>query len=72
MNSLYLYVQHYVLVTDPIDRHLLKNTNRNASAKGASKYSTMQIASAIRQCPDCIKKDDDALNQANQMARRNC
>jgi len=72
MNSLHLYVQHYVLVIDPIDRHLLKNTNWNASAKEVSKYSTTQSASMIRQCSSCIKKDDDALNQANQMARRNC
>ncbi len=56
----HLYVQHFILVTDPIEGHKLKNTNRNLSAKGASKYSPTHTASAIRQCPGCIKKDDDA------------
>ena len=72
INSHRLYVQHYVLVTDPIDNHPLKNTNRNTLAKEATKYSTTHAASVIKQCSGCTKIDDDALNQANRMARRNC
>ena len=71
-NSNQLYVQHYVIVTEPIDSHSLKNTHRNADAKGNVKYSTTRSASAIKQCQGCTKKDDEALKQANRMVRHNC
>ena len=71
INLSLLYVQHYVLVTDPIDGHKLKNTNCNRATKGDSKYSPTHTASAIRQCPGCFKNDDDVRPHANRMARRN-
>jgi len=67
-----LFIQHYVIVTEPIDSHPLKNTHRNAAAKGHIKYSTTRSASAIKQCPGCNQHNQDALNQANRLARRNC
>jgi len=66
-----IYVQHYTVVTDPIDSYRLKNTKYNLKAKGAPKYATTTDTSAIVKCPGCQHHQIHHLHEANLHAIQN-
>ena len=66
-----LYLQYYQIASEPIDSYSLKNTRRNQTSKGPTKYTSTTETSAIIKCTGYLLHDEQHLLVANQRAHRN-
>ncbi len=66
-----LFIQHYNLITDSIESHILKDSYHNQLLKNASKYISTMTTSAISKYLGCDLHNPQYLQQALSMAHRN-